>query len=188
MKKRIIIVHGWEGSPQGNWFPWLKDKLEGEGYEVIVPAMPNPNLPVMQEWLAKLSSVIKKPDENVYLVGHSLGVIAILRYLESLGQNDKIGGAVLVAGFPEPIGYEELNSFFHKPLDYDHIKRIVKKFVAIHSDNDPYVPLQNGQLLKDKLGAELVIIKNGGHLNAESGYTELPIVFEVLKEMSKNRY
>lgn len=183
MEKRIIIIHGWEGSPQGDWFPWLRGQLEQFGYEVIVPAMPNPNFPVMQKWLAKLGTIVGDPDENVYLVGHSLGVIAILRYLESLNQSEKIGGAVLVAGFPEPIGYKELNSFFQKPLDYEKIKKTAKKFVAVHSDNDPYVPMRNGELLRDKLGAELLIIKEGGHLNAENGYTELPIVLDILKKM-----
>src|SRR5205823_3645371 len=27
-KKRIIIVHGWSGSPDANWLPWLASELK----------------------------------------------------------------------------------------------------------------------------------------------------------------
>ena|SRR3989338_440592 len=187
MKKRVIIIHGWEGTPQGNWFPWLKEQLDKLGYDAFVPIMPNPNFPVMTEWLEKLKEVAENPDQNLYLVGHSLGVIMILRYLESLTSDQQIGGVVLVAGFPEPIGYEELNSFFEKPLDYEKIKKAARRFIAIHSDNDRYVPIKNGELLRNKLNAELIIVKNAGHLNEGGGYIELPIVLEKLKEIIINK-
>lgn len=183
MKKRIIIIHGWEASPQANWFPWLKENLEKIDCEVTVPAMPNADSPVMAEWLAKLKEVAVSPDENLYLVGHSLGVITILRYLESLSEDRQIGGAVLVAGFPESIGYKEINSFFEKPLNYEKVKKSAKKFIAIHSDNDPYVPMKNGELLRDKLGAELIVIERAGHLNAGDGYGQLPQALDKLKEL-----
>ena len=31
----FIIIHGIYGHPEENWFPWLKNKLEGMGYEVF---------------------------------------------------------------------------------------------------------------------------------------------------------
>lgn len=184
MQKRIFIIHGWEGSPNSNWFPWLKENLDNVGIKVEALEMPSPNDPVMSEWVGHIKSAVGEPDENMYLIGHSLGVIAILRYLESLGDEEKIGGVILVAGFPEPIGYEELNSFFETPLDYEKVKAHAKKFIAIHSDNDPYVPTRNGELLRDNLGAELIFIENGGHLNAGDGFFELPIVLEKIKELN----
>lgn len=183
MEKRVVIIHGWEGSPESNWLPWLKEQVEGLGYKAVVPAMPNPNLPVMTEWLDKLRSVVDSPDKNIYLVGHSLGATVILRYLELLPGGKKAGGVVLVAGFPEPIGYKELSSFFEKPLDYEKVKQGAKRFVAIHSDDDPYVPMKDGEVLRDRLGAELIVMNKGGHLNAASGFTKLPVVLEKLNEL-----
>lgn len=117
------------------------------------------------------------------MVGHSLGVVAILRYLESFPPKQKIGGAVLVAGFPESIGYKELETFFANPLDYEKIKNSAKKFIAINSDDDPYVPLKKGEILRDKLGAEFIVVPNGSHLNEGAGFTKLSIALESLLKM-----
>ena len=38
MKDNYVIIHGSFGSKDGNWFPWLKSKLEGK--DVEVPQMP----------------------------------------------------------------------------------------------------------------------------------------------------
>jgi len=183
--KKVYIIHGWEGSPEGNWFPWLKKELESRDFEVYVPAMPDSDNPKFSGWLSELKKVVGDPNENIYLVGHSLGVITILRYLESLSSDQKIGGIILVAGFPESIGYEELSSFFEKPVDYSKVKEHVSKIIAINSDNDPYVPLKNGEILRDKLNAKLIIVPKAGHINADDGYLELPAALDELLKMAK---
>lgn len=184
MPKRVFIIHGWEGTPRAHWFPWLKRELEERGFQVQAPAMPHPKKPKLAEWLAHLEKMVGQADENTYFVGHSLGVITILRFLESIPHPKKVGGAVLVAGFSKPIGYKELNSFFVEPVDYHKIKNSVNKIVAIHSDNDPYVLLENGEILRDNLGAKLIIIPLAGHLNQEDGFNELPIALESLLEIA----
>lgn len=182
MAKRVFIIHGWEGTPDSNWFPWLKGELEKKSFEVFVPQMPNADLPQMTEWLAHLQEIVGEPDENTYFVGHSLGVIAILRYLESLPAGKKVGGAVLAAGFSEPVGIRELENFFATPLDYEKVKSAAKQIIAVNSDNDHYVPLVQGEILRDKLDAKLIIIPNGDHLNAGDGYFRFPLVLgEILK-------
>jgi len=183
MSKKVFIIHGWEGTPKAYWFPWLKRELEERGFQVQVPAMPNTKKPKFTEWLTHLQKTVGQADENTYFVGHSLGVITILRFLESLPYPKKIGGAVLVAGFAKPIGYKELNSFFTESVDYDKIKNSVNKIVAIHSDNDPYVLLENGEILRDKLGAKLIVVPLAGHFDQEDGFSELPIALESLLEI-----
>lgn len=182
-KARIVLIHGWEGSPQRNWFPWLKAKLQNSGFEVLAPFMPDADHPKLPEWLAFLKETVGGVDEHTYFVGHSLGVITILRYLESLGDGKIAGGVVSVAGFSELIGYVELASFFAAPLDYEKVKRSAKRFKAIASDNDPHVPQKCGEILRDKLGAELTIIKGGKHLNTEAGFFKLPVALEKLNDL-----
>ena len=99
MTKRVFIIYGWEGNPENCWFPWLKKELENKGFSVIVPSMPHPDAPEIKSWVGHLNSVAGEADENTYFVGHSIGCQTILRYIEQLPQEVKIGGIVCVAGF-----------------------------------------------------------------------------------------
>ena len=151
MQKRVFLIHGWEGYPEEGWRPWLRTELEKRGFNVFVPAMPNTKRPKMNKWLNHLKKVVKNPNKDCYFVGHSLGCITILRYLETLKKNQKVGGAILVAGFTSNLGYKELQSFFKTPINWKKIKAQCKKFIAIHSDNDPYVSLHYANFFKEKL-------------------------------------
>ena len=103
MKKRVFIIHGWEGNPDIHWFPWLRKELKHRGYEVIVPRMPNVMNPEFKSWISYLKEIVTSPDGNTFFVGHSLGCIAVLRFIETL--KEEVGGAVLVAGFGKDLEY-----------------------------------------------------------------------------------
>lgn len=164
MVKRAFLIHGWNGRPNEAWKGWLKKELEKNGFEVSAPAMPSPANPKMKEWVMRIAKLVGKADENCCLIGHSLGCVAILRYLETLDKQ-KAGCAVLVAGFSYDLGIRELHDFFTKPVDWKKIKSNCRKFVAIHSDNDPYVALKQGNIFKEKLGAELIVEHNILHFS-----------------------
>lgn len=182
--KRAVIVHCWGGSSNYAWYPWAKAELEKRGYEVIGSDMPDPDPPVLASWLPHFQHIISTPDEELLLIGHSIGTVTIMRYLESLegGQIDK---AILVAGFTDQLGFRELENFFETRLDFTQIKPKAKNgFVAIQSDNDQFVSAQYGERLKDELGAKLIIKHNAGHMSGavdgEESCTELPEVLENL--------
>lgn len=185
MTKRVFLIHGWEGRPEGGWRPWLREGLEKKGFTVIVPAMPDTMHPKMDAWVSHLVKVVGTPDKGCYLVGHSLGCITILRYLETLKEGQEVGGCVLVAGFSDNLGYEELNTFFTKPIDWNKIKSHCKKFVAIHSDNDPYVPVKHGDIFKRYLNAEVIIQHEMKHFSGENGVTKLQIALDSILKISK---
>lgn len=184
-RKRVFLIHGWEGHPESGWRPWLKKKLESKGFAVSVPAMPDTNRPKMKAWVDHLTKTVKKPGEDCYFVGHSLGCITILRFLETLEAGEKVGGAVLVAGFTNNLDFKELDSFFTKSIDWKKLKKQCKRFVAIHSDDDPYVPLKHGKIFEKKLGAELIVKPGMKHFSSEDGSFELPVALNSLLKISK---
>jgi predicted alpha/beta hydrolase family esterase len=179
--RRLFIIHGYTGYPNKNWFPWLKTEAEKLGMNVTVPAMPNTEAPQLNEWLPYLQEIVGKPNEDTYFVGHSLGCSTILRYLESLSEGQRVGGAILVAGFAEPIHFTELDSFTTSAWDDEKIKQATRKLVVINSDNDPHVPTEMAEHIHQRFGAKLIIIPDAGHINESSGYKEAPFVLDELK-------
>lgn len=181
---RVIIVHGYNGNPGANWFPWLKNELEKLGVEVTVPQMPNPDTPQLHEWLSTLRNVVGTPDNDTYLVGHSLGCPTILRYLQSLKEGEFVGGALLVAGFAEPHpDMPELDSFTSEYWDDEHIRRSSNLITLISSDNDPRVPLEAGRRMSQRFSAKLTILHDAGHINEKSGHLQVPEILTELRRM-----
>jgi hypothetical protein len=45
-----------------------------------------------------------------------------------------------------------LSELFDVPFDFELIKKKAKKFIFIHSDDGPYVPLVQGEYLAEKVG------------------------------------
>ena len=88
--KKIILIHCWGGKPNYCWYPKAKEELEKEGFQITIPQMPNSDYPEYSEWLKTIQKVAGEVDENTYLIGHSLGCITILRYLEGLKEEKKI--------------------------------------------------------------------------------------------------
>jgi uncharacterized protein len=193
MKKRVFIVHGWDGNPNENWFPWLKKELQDKGFEVFIPQLPDPGNPKIYNWVPKLVETVGKPDEQTYLIGHSMGCQTIARYLETLPKNIKIGGAIFIAGFfkrltglgDEPEDRETDRHWLGTPLDLKRVKSHLPKSIALFSDNDPYVPLDNQDDFRNKLGSEIIIEHHMFHFNERYGITKLPIVLESLLEIAK---
>jgi len=182
MNKRAVIIHGWEGKPNLHWFPWLKSKLEENGFKVQVPEMPNTNYPQKDEWVSHLREVVGVVDENLLIIGHSLGGITIIRFLEQLPEDKKIGCAVFAAGFPQSVGVDEIENFFDTPVNLSAIKNKANRFIVVASDNDPYVPFENAKILEKELDGELLVVPKGGHLNMDDGFTDFPLLLEKILE------
>lgn len=183
---RVIITHGTMGSPGGNWFPWLKSELAKFKVECLAPQYPTPQNQSLNAWLdtfQKRTGSLKPTD---ILVGHSIGAPFVLRVLER--STVTVKAAFLVAGFARTLGklpeYDTLNaSFVEPPFDWAAIKERAALFKVYIGDNDPYVTLAHGREVSGALGVEPVVIKNGGHLNAESGFTAFPLLLGDLRSL-----
>src|SRR3989344_2695467 len=189
-KKIVFIIHGWSDSPRGSWFPWLKTELRKRGFIAYVPKMPNTNTPKIKAWISKLRKVAQKANENTYFVGHSIGCQAIMRYLGGLPKRKKIGGAIFVAGGMTLTNQTHEEKPIARPwletkINFAKVKKSAKKFVAVFSDNDPYVTFsKNSKIFKQKLGAEIILEHKKGHFFGSDGVTKLPIVLKALLRMT----
>jgi predicted alpha/beta hydrolase family esterase len=148
--------------------------------------MPNTQNPVAREWVAEIDKQIDNDSEDVILVGHSLGVSAILRYLEKFPTR-RFKGAVFVSGFVEKLEVDNPESVFRKIDDFvdpaiifHDIRKTAQKFVVIHGEKDTIVPLVYTEQIVQGLGAELVVVKDGDHFSQKTQPIcyELPPVLE----------
>jgi uncharacterized protein len=184
---RAFIIHGYQGYPDEAWQPWLKAELEKRGYVVALPAMPHPDRPIMAEWIGFIAGLVGEPDKDTALIGHSLGVQAVLRYLESLGRAGKaVGKTVLIAGsFPVGMSAEAadrrtegdavLRPWLTLGVDSQWVNRAIGKCTVILSDNDPIIPLEQAKAsFAAHLNATFVIERGKGHFNEDDKLTDLP--------------
>lgn len=185
--KRAFIIHGWSGRPDCGWLSWMSKELSKKGFEVWAKRMPNPDFPTIHKWISRLKQIVKDPDKNTYFIGHSIGCQAIIRYLETLPKNKKIGGAIFVAGW---FNLENLETdeekkvseqWASKPIKFSKVKPKIGKVVALFSDNDPWVPVKDSIIFRKKLGAKIIVEHNKGHY-IENKIKKIPAA---LKELLK---
>lgn len=182
-KRRVFIVHGWSGRPDSGWMKWLNSELTKKGFKVIAKRMPDPDYPKINDWVSYLSKEVGKVDQNTFFVGHSIGCQTIIRYLESLNENSKIGGAIFVAGWfnLNSLETEEekevATPWVENSINFIKVKKIINKSFALFSDNDPYVPISNSDLFKNNLGSKIKIEKGKGHY-IENETLEIPIILK----------
>lgn len=163
MAKKVLIIHGWESNSREHWFWEEKERLEKLDYEVVVPDMPNTLYPNKEEWVKVIQDF--NPDENSILIGHSLGGVAILRYLETV--NNKVGKCIFIA---TPIrklgpGYEGTENFLEGDFNWEKIKGNAEKLVVFNQTEDLAVPLQHGKDLANFTDAELVVANGNDHFD-----------------------
>ena len=158
-----IIVHGLMGNPHRDWMQWMTKHLNARGYRVFAPQMDKSYFPKQDAWVKSLSDLADISKGKLVLVGHSLGGVAVLRFLEKFK-----GKAELVVLVATPAWKHSLTlrSFFSKPFAWNRIREKAKRFVIIHSRDDPFVPFENAEILCEKLGAKLIDVEGYGHLHS----------------------
>lgn len=176
MKSTFFIIHGTQGNPAENWFPWLKDELEKLGHEVYIPAFPTPQNQSLENWMKVFEGLKDKVTDSTIFIGHSIGAAFVLSLLEQAGQ--QMQASFLVAPFVKDLGnaeFDELNkTFIHKNFDWQKIKDHSKEFYIYHGDNDPYVPVERSQEVAEQLDEIVFTIKDAGHFNSAASYNQFP--------------
>ena len=171
----------------------MKTELESRGFDVLVPQLPKTDEPRINNWVPALKEAVGTIDDQTYFVGHSMGCQTIARYLENLPRDAKVGGAVFVAGFFKRLSNLEddgvvrsvADEWLKTPLDLEKVKSHLEKCVAIFSDDDQYVPIDNQEEFKEKLGAKIILEHGKGHFSGSTGTNELQIALDSVIEISQ---
>lgn len=182
--KRAVILHGTDANPDANWFPWLKHKLEAEGYDVWAPLLPNNHAPNRQVYNDFIFSSGWDIFDNI-VIGHSSGAVSVLNMLMD-DRCPRVKLAVMVSAWKGgvPNGYELPNSQFDNlfppnGFDFTKIGQHAETIKFLHSDDDPYCPLEQAQWLAEQMHAPLTVMHDAHHIGAK--YSELPQVWQLIE-------
>lgn len=177
---RIVLVHGYNSSPEMNYNPWLAKELRDRGFEVIAPKLP---MEGELEPIACIEALIKavgRLDENTIIIGHSLGGVLALRYLEA-AEAASTPRAVILVGAPWQAKSEKIRSMFLTDFDFDVLMWKAKEFVVVHDEQDALVPFDHAVKYQKMLGAEIVKTTGNDHfMNAE-----YPVLLETILKKSE---
>lgn len=166
-RRNAVMLHGSHAGSNSYWFPYVREKLEGRGYSVSVPQLPDPESPSLDLWLP----IALREDylSETILVAHSVGSALALSVLENI--KNRIRLAVLVAGYSTPLpGLEaETRPTVQTSYNWARISQNVGDLFLIHSDNDPWgCDDQQGRAILDNIGKGSLIIRKGeGHMGSD---------------------
>lgn len=174
----IYLVDGYGGSPPINW-------LEAVGQELTALApvekiyLAQPDVADVAAWDQALAQQIHHP-ETAFFIAHSLGTIALLRYLERY-QVKRIAGAILVSGFarPQP-AFPEFDGYFEGVVPANLSGRLGRT-ALISAKNDTVIPEEETIHLAKLIHYPQISLPAGNHFRASDGQTTFPLVADLVR-------
>jgi len=180
---RIILIHGFNANPEMNFHPWLRDELHQSGFEVLAPELPFSGEPDLAEWIKAMEEQVGRLESDDIILGHSLGGVMALRYLEAAEMTGTPKAVVLVAA-PWNLKGNALQSFFTHELDADVLMWKANEFVIVHSKDDDKVPFDHAEKYAKMLKGKLLAREGEDHYMGE----KYPVLLELIKKLAAKEY
>jgi predicted alpha/beta hydrolase family esterase len=178
---RVLILHGWQGSPPGHWQHWLADELRAEGAAVRFPTLPACDAPCPDRWGAalhpELAALAALPGDGERVVCcHSLGCVLWFREAHRRAPEPRVDRVVLVAPPCPGSAVPELARFYPTRAQREDVLGAARgETLLVCSDNDHYCPGTGAaEHWGRPLGLEPDVLPGQGHLNIEAGYGPWP--------------
>ncbi len=145
------------------WSDSLKSDL-GADFDTLVIKMPNAQNAKYGEWRIFFQKILEKADDNLILIGHSLGGSFLVKYLAENNFPKSIKALFLLSAPYEQSGLNESLKDFKPPKNLDKLKSQVGQIYLYHSLDDPIVPFSHLQKYQRALpGAIVRQYKSKGH-------------------------
>ena len=191
--KKALLFHGWEGTSQSHWFPWLKSELEQKWYSVIVPSFPDTNTPIVENQVNFLKNLPELESfwKGDILIGHSLGSQVWLQYIQDKNATeiDVIFVAPSYNNLADELWEDRLDSLFftmsnafNVHSDFRLLKKQKNNYTVLLSDNDPYINSFSAREYYGQLdNIKFVEFEWKGHFSSDIWLLEFPELLEYVK-------
>ena len=158
---------------------WFNQGISKELYEfdVLLPAMPNRQNAVYEEWKIVFEKCIPHFRDDVQLIGHSLGAMFLAKYLNENSLPTKVRRVLLVSGGYDDDTNEELGSF--QVLSAKGVQSNTDEVHLFHSKDDFVVPFSElAKFQTDLPTASSHVFDDRGHFLQP----DFPELYELLKQ------
>ncbi len=173
MNKKVLILHGWGGSDYPHWQSWLAGEIAKNYGKVSFLKLSNIDFPDKDKWKDELIKELDefKPD---IVICHSVANILWFHICNDV-KISTIERLYLVVPPSLECDIPELSSFYPCNIPTD---LLAKEVLLITSTNDPYMTQIEAEQLQKSLDVKMKVLKDAGHINADSGFGPWPWIFE----------
>lgn len=175
---KVLILHGWGGSDTPHWQAELSAEIAKNYGTVSFPLLDNCHFPSRNRWGKQVREILKdfKPDT---IVCHSLANTLWFWLCE---ENIPTVKRLFMISPPSlTTDVDTIKTFFPCTLPK---KLHAKEIHMIVSDNDPYIEKIEAQTIAKHYDIPLTVIKNAGHINADSGYGKWELIEKLVLDKS----
>ena len=174
---KTLILHGWGGSDAPHWQAELASEI-AKGYGTVsFPLLDNCHFPSKNRWIKQVKTLLQEFQPTT-VICHSLAN-TLWFWLCEEETMPTVERLFMVS--PPSLETEEktIKTFFPCPLP----KNIHAKDVhMIVSDNDPWVKVAEAKKIAQQYSMQFSIIKDAGHINADSGYGKWALIENLVLE------
>lgn len=120
---------------QKKWKSWISEQIPEA--DVLLPTFPNGYNANYDEWCIYFEKLIPFFDDDVHLVGHSLGAMFLTKYLHDHQLPQKVTRLILVAGQYGTRDGDDLGSFI--VTGAKNLEKSAKEIHLFYSEDDPVI-------------------------------------------------
>lgn len=205
MKQQVVVIHGAGGfvnvdrarfeegiknrevtveslRRKTDWKGELGTAL-GDRYDVLSPRMPNADDPRYSEWKAWFEKIIPVLENEIIVVGHSLGGLFLAKYLSEYTLPVRIRGLFIVGApyFGKERKWERGDQGFYLSQDLSHVTEQSEHIFLYYSEDDFAVPFEDSTHYKSVFPEAVVrTFSDRGHFRDDN----LPGIVEDIKSLS----
>ena len=167
---KVLILHGWGGSDAPHWQAELASQIAKNYGTVSFPLLDNCHFPSKNRWVKQVKQILEefKPDT---VVCHSLA--NTLWFWLCQEEMTSVKRLFMISLPSLTTQVDTIKTFFPCKMPE---KLYAKEIQMIVSDNDPYIEVIEAQTIARHYDIPLTIIKDAGHINADSGYGKWELI------------
>lgn len=160
------------------WKELLQGNL-GDGYQVLLPLMPNSTNARYSEWAAWFKHISSIFTDDCILIGHSLGAIFLAKYLSENSLSFKVAATILIAAPYDDESVDDLTDFKIEELS-QRLTEQAGRLVFFHGMDDPITSTSDFRKYQEQLPtAEFTILPAADHFVR----ADFPELINVLKSI-----